>query len=94
MRHSELLTVMKQLAATEAAVPEDVILDRWRLAKLLLLRRGLQDEEALLRAVADVYADFGYPADMRGAVYYMPVGVGALPRSATNSSRPSALWIG
>lgn len=46
---------------------------KWRFCILNAMVKHIENEEELLYKIEGLYADFGYPIDMKPFIYYMPI---------------------
>lgn len=46
---------------------------KWRYCIMREMLKYIQNDEELLEKIEGVYADFGYPEDMKHLIYYMPL---------------------
>jgi len=46
---------------------------KWRYCIMREMLKLIKDDEELLEKIEGVYADFGYPEDMKHLIYYMPL---------------------
>jgi hypothetical protein len=73
----DVVSALRKLAEAEDATIENLEdyaeqCDRLRLGRLMVAWENSPHDESLLKEIAEIYADFGYPEDMRSCVYYMP----------------------
>ena len=68
----DIKSKVQVLANLEKNEQTDVIMDKWRFARLLQLYFKRDQYTNVYEKIAEIGADFNHPKDMDGLIYYFP----------------------
>jgi hypothetical protein len=91
-KHEPTERLVDQLAGGEPERPSDEMRDKWLYVVLAWLYENQGGYQDPLQTVEEVYADFGYPAQMRGFVRYNPMDGPDLGSREANERRLLERW--
>lgn len=67
---ADVVDHLTTLSESSAAVDDELAVRRWLLASLIELEQSRLDEEAVLARLQRIYAEFGYPEELRYVTPY------------------------